>query len=303
MMDLLTQLQVWLTSVLAPPLEWLNVVLAPPVVWLIGGANLAGSWLLAFVAVWPGWLSATLIGVVTGALFLVLFKYTSPQRAIKRVRDEINANLLALKLYKDNVGVVVRAQGRIFLGALRLLFLALVPLSVLALPAALILGQMALWYQQRPLQVGEDTVVTLKLNGDGDAPLPEVRLQPTDAVETLVGPVRVPSKREICWNIQAREAGCHRLVFQVGDQTIDKELAIGDGFMRVSVQRPERICTEALEHPWEQPFGPDSPVRSIDIVYPPRLSWTSGTDWWLAYAFVVWMITGLCLRRPLNVSM
>ena len=55
------------------------------------------------------------IAAVTGVLLLVVFKYTSNQRAIKRVRDDINANLLALKLFKDSTAVSLRAQGRILL--------------------------------------------------------------------------------------------------------------------------------------------------------------------------------------------
>jgi len=37
---------------------------------------------------------------------------------------------------------------------------------MMAVPVTLLLGQLALWYQARPLRVGEDTVITLELNGD-----------------------------------------------------------------------------------------------------------------------------------------
>ena len=36
---------------------------------------------------------------------------------------------------------------------------------VMVVPVILILGQLSLWYQARPLRVGEEAVVTLKLNG------------------------------------------------------------------------------------------------------------------------------------------
>jgi hypothetical protein len=277
-------------------------VLAQLVVWLNGQANALGRLLLAPVGVSPGWISATVIAVVTGVLLLVVFKYTSNQRAIKRVRNDINANLLALKLFKDSAALAVASQGRILWGAVRLLVLALVPMAIMSLPVLLILGQLSLWYQLRPLGVGEDTVVTLKLSGAANAPLPEVRLRPTDAVEITVGPVRVPSKREVCWNVKARQPGYHRLVFQVGELAVDKELAVGDGYMRVSARRPERDWEEVLLYPEEQPFGPDSPVQSIDIDYPARPSWVSGTDWWWKYWLVVSMAAGFCFRRVLNVN-
>ena len=277
-------------------------VLTQVVVWLNIVANALGSLLLARIAVLPGWLSATLVAVVTGVLLLIVFKYTSDQGAIKRVRDDISANLLAIRLFRDSASVALRAQGRLLLGAGRLFLLALVPIAVMIVPVTLILGQLSLWYQQRPLAAGEEAVVTVKLNGDAGTPFPEVGLRPEDAVETLVGPVRVMSKREVCWNIRARESGSHRLVFHVGEQTVDKELTVGDGFMRVSTRRPGWVWWDALLYPWEQPFRPDSPVQSIDVAYPSRSSWTSGTDSWLIYWFVVSMIAAICFRGVLNVK-
>jgi hypothetical protein len=278
-------------------------VLALLVARLNAGADALGGWLLAPVAVLPGWLSATLVAAVTGVLLLVVYKHTSNQRAIKRVRDDIKAHLLALKLFKDSASVAVRAQGRILLGAARLFLLSLVPMAVMVVPVVLVLGQLSLWYQQRPLRVGEDAVVTVRLNGDAEAPLPEVVLEPSAAVETTVGPVRLLSERAVCWNVRGRENGTHRLVFRVGGQAAEKALAVGDGFMRVSARRPARALSEdLLWYPAEEPFGPDSAVRSIDVEYPERPGWTSGTHSWMIYWFVVSMVAALCFRRALNVN-
>jgi hypothetical protein len=277
-------------------------VLAQIAAWLSAGADALGRFLLAPVGVLPGWLSATVIAAVTGVLLLAVFKYTSNQRAIQRVRNDINAHLLALKLFKDSARVSLRAQGRILDGAFWLFVLAIVPMLVMVVPVTLMLGQLALWYQVRPLQVGEDAIITLKLNGDTGAAWPAVSLQPTGNVEVNLGPVRVRSKREVCWNVKARERGSHNLVFQVGDQANSKELAIGDGLMRVSAQRPGWDWSAILLNPGEEPFRPDHSVRSIEIDYPHRSSWTSGTDSWVIYWFVVSMVAALCFRRALNVA-
>ena len=86
-------------------------------------------------------------------------------------------------------------------------------------------------------------------------------------------------------------------------QPVEKELAVGDGFMRVSAERPGWCWSDILLHPGEPPFGPDSPVRSIEIDYPDRASWTSGTDWWLVYWFAASMFAALCFRPLLNVNL
>jgi hypothetical protein len=277
-------------------------ILVRVVLWLNAVANTLGEWLFAPIGVLPGWLSATLVAVVSGILLLVLFKYTSNQRAIKRVRDNIDANLLALKLFKESARVTLGSQGRLLVGAARLLLLALVPMAAMVVPVTLMLGQLSLWYQQRPLAVGEEAVVTVTLAGNADAPIPEVSLAPTDAVETLVGPVRVMSKREVCWNIKACANGHHRVAFRVGDQVIDKELAIGPGFMRVSARRPAWVWSDVLLYPAEPPLERDSPVRSIEISYPSRSSWTSGTDRWVIFWFAVSLIAAFGFRRTLGVN-
>jgi hypothetical protein len=279
-----------------------TTVLTRLVVWLNTLANSLASVLLAPLAALPGWLSATLIAVTTGVLMLLAFKYTSHQTAIKRVRNEIKANLLALSLFKDSVAVSLSAQGRILWGALRLLGLAVVPMLVMLLPMCLLLGQLAAWYQARPLQIGEETVVTVHLADDSPQALRQVQLIPSDAVTTTVGPVRVPARQMVCWNVQARQAGYHQLTFSTGDKSFEKEMAIGDGLMRVSPQRPAWHWTDALLYPRETPFATDSPVQSIELVYPPRQSWTAGTRSWLIYWFTASMVAAFVARPLLNVN-
>ncbi|NLX94576.1 MAG: protease inhibitor I42 family protein [Rhodopirellula sp.] len=277
-------------------------VLTHIAVWLNAVSNAMGSVLLAPVAVLPGWLSATAIAAVTGLMLLLVFKYTSNQRAIKRARDDIRAHRLGRKLFKQNASAAFRTQGRIIAAAFRLLALAVPPTLVMVVPVLLLWGQMALWYQSRPLRVGEEAVVSLELNGDiGDA-WPEMRLRPTDAAEVTAGPVRMFSQGEVCWSIRARKSGYHRLVIDVEGRPYEKELAVGNGYMQVSAVRPAWCWTDILLYPAERPFSPESPVQSIRIDYPRRDSWTSGADRWAIYWFAASLVAALCFRPWLRVN-
>jgi uncharacterized membrane protein (DUF106 family) len=271
------------------------------IAWINMLANSLG-WLLAPIAVLPGWLSNTIISAVTGVLLLLIFKYTSNQLAIGRVRNEIKANMLALKLFKDSVSVTLKAQGHIFGGSLRLLFYAIRPMLVMILPVILLLAQMGLWYQARPLRTGEQAIITMKLNGDIDTAWPQVDIKSTPAAKVITGPVRAFNTREICWEIEAQQNGSHNIVFQVDHQQIEKELAIGPGFMRVSTKRPGWHWTDVLMHPWEKPFRPDSIVNSITITYPDRISINSGTDWWVIYFFIASMVFAMIFKPFLKVK-
>jgi hypothetical protein len=266
-------------------ISWVNVL-----------TNAFGRFFFAPIAVLPGWLSNTIISAVTGVFLLVIFKYTSNQCAIGKVRDDIKANLLALKLFKDSISVTLRAEARVFKGALLLLVHAIGPMLVMILPVSLLLAQMSLWYQFRPLLPGEAAVMTVKLNGSVEGNWPTVNIEPTSTAEVTVGPVRILSKQEICWEIKALENGKHHVTLDVNGRQIEKELAIGDGFMRVSPIRPASNWAGILVNPAEKPFAPDSVVQSVTVDYPKRISKTSGADWWLIYFFAASMLFALILR-------
>jgi hypothetical protein len=280
----------------------MTAILTPIVVRLNDFSNAVGHPLLAPIAWLPGWLSATLVAAVTGVSLLLIFKYTSNQAAIKRVRNDISANVFALKLFKDATPVVLAAQAAMIGGALRLFVLAIVPMLVMMVPVLLLLGQLSLWYQHRPLHVGEEATVAMKLAGNVGDPMPVVAIGETPAAEVITGPVRVPSRREVVWLVKARESGAHRLMLRAGDQEFSKDLAVGDGFMSVSRRRPAWEWSDALLNPAEPAFPPSSPVRWIEVDYPDRPSWTSGTDGWVIYWFIMSMVAAFCAKSTLKVN-
>lgn len=270
-------------------------------VWINVLTNTAGKFLLAPVGILPGWLSNAIVSAITGVMLMIIFKYTSNQRSIGQVRDSIKANMLAMKLFKDSIVVTLQAQVQLFKGALLLLFHAIRPMLVMIVPVSLLLAQLGLWYQYRPLQSEEQALVIMQLNGDTNDPWPDVDLKPMAAAKITIDHVQVFSKRQIYWKIRAIEKGYHRMIFQVAQRQIEKELVIGDGFMRVSNRRPGWHWADIIRYPSEQPFGPDSLVRSISIEYPDRLSRTSGTDWWLIYFFGASMVFALVFKPFLKV--
>jgi hypothetical protein len=273
------------------------------VVWLNQLAGACAAVLLAPLAVLPGWLSATGVAAVTGALMLLAFKYTSNQTAVKQARAASKANLLALSLFKDSMVVSLKCQGRVLWGAGRLVSLALAPMAVLCVPTCLLLSQLALWYQARPLRVGEEAVVTAHLAGGPGGGAQDLRLVPSAAVKLIAGPVRVANERMICWNVQAQQPGYQRLTFSAGRQTFDKQLAVGEGFMRVSSRRPAWRWADAALSPGERPFPADSLVEAVEVAYPQRSSWTAGTDSWLVYWFAASMAFAFALRPVLRVNL
>ena len=256
-------------------------------------ANTVCGLVLAPIAMVPGWLSITIISAVLGIPLFIIFKYTSNQRALTRTIDDIKASLLAVRLYRDNIAVTMKSEARLMLCSVKLFVYSLIPVLIMSIPLSLILAQMGLWYQARPLHLGDaPVVVNLKLNNASEH-WPAVTLDARPGARVVAGPMRIASRKEICWTIQPVQDGTHLLKFQVGDQQIVKQLAIGTGFMRVSAKRPGTDAADVIMHPLEQPLSAAGPVASISIAYPARHSFICGTDWWLVWFCIISMISAL----------
>ncbi|MEW4453725.1 hypothetical protein AB1L30_13710 [Bremerella sp. JC817] len=277
-------------------------MLANVISWLNSLANATLGLLLELVAWIPAWLSITIIGAVTGVLMLMVFKYTSHQSAIRHTRNQIKANLLGLSMFKDDLRVGLGMQGNLLKFAGRLLALSVVPMLVMIVPTCLVLSQLALWYQARPLVEGEKAIVTVQTSADPEA-VQQIALAESPAYRVAKGPVRVPGKQMICWEIEALQPGRHQMQFTFGNDHIDKQLAIGSGLMPVSLVRPSLDWTDTLLHPSESPFGDTSPVQSIAIEYPERASWIYGSHTWLITWFLVSMVAAFAAKPLLNVNL
>lgn len=277
--------------------------LAQLIAWINIPVNAVCDILLVPIAHLPGWASNAVYGALAAPVGMFVFKYTSNQNAIGSVKDSVKANMLALKLFKDSFAVTMQAQGNLFKGAFLILFHALRPSLIMMIPFVLLFCQLGLWYQARPLLPGERAQVVMQLNGDADTPLPDVTIASMPSAEVTIAKTTVPSKRTLYWEVEAKQASSENIIFQVDEENIEKELAIGDSFMPVSPLRPGWNVLDILENPREKPFPPNSTVKSISIVYPDRISKTSGTNWWMGYYVAVMFAFGFALMPFIKVKM
>src|SRR6266446_6460167 len=102
----------------------------------------------------PFW-SLVGISALAGILLVWIFGKVSNQAAIQRTRDRLSAELIALRLFKDDLRVFFGIQFQVLAWTLRYLSHSLVPMMILMVPFIMILIQLNLHYSSRPLRVGE----------------------------------------------------------------------------------------------------------------------------------------------------
>lgn len=274
------------------------------IVWLNTLANSVAGVLQEPMAAFPVWLSCTLSAMAVGVLLLLVYKYATPQTQIRLARNRIKADLLALTLFKDDLRIVLRSQLNIFAGSLKVLALSLPALLLSMVPTCLILAQLALWYEARPLAIGEQVVVTVQLADDANELLTSLSLASGDSFTVKAGPVRVPDDHLACWSIEARVAGRQELRFIYGEEVqneFTKEFVIG-GEGPVSLRRPSALrWTDVILHPREVPFPLESSIQSIEVTYPQRVWQMPGRLGWLTYWFLVSVGTAVVARPFLGV--
>ena len=250
----------------------------------------------------PGWLSLLVFSIVGAVFGLLVYKYTSNQAGIKRVKDRIKANLLAVKLFRDELGVMFRACGAILLCAVRLLRYSLVPFGVMIVPFVLVVTQLAMRYQWRPVEPGDTVVMTVRMSGDRDVMRSTPSLEPNDGVTADAPRLRIPTEGEVVWRLRALQPGRHTLRLRVGDEVIEKSCNVGGRFSRVGVRRSGPGGWDRLLYPSEPVLSADSAVRSVEIAYPVREGWIGGASSWVVWLVVLSVVVGYVVKPLLRVE-
>lgn len=278
----------------------LNPVLSPIFSLLNPPSNFIGDIVYAALSPLPVWAGITIISIITGVVMLIAFRYTSNQEAIGRAKDDIKAHLLALKLYKDELQVVFQSQVRLLGAICRLQRYILTPVLVMLLPMLLGLAQMGIRYQWRPVRPGEQVIIKASLHhrASNSSPI-DVELEASSEVTVEVGPV--PGNNEWVWRIHAIQEGMHTLTFHADGKRFDKQLIVCDGFDKTSALRPSKHWVDQLLHPVEAALDSDSPIQSIEILYPAVDSLVYGADYWVVYFFIVSMAAALIFKPVFNV--
>lgn len=253
----------------------------------------------------PPWLALTVVSVVAGVFMMVVFKYTSSQTKLKAVSNRTRANLLAMKLFKDELSVTFAAQWDL-LGCTgkRLWYSIWPPMAVMMIPFVLGIAQVGVRYEFRPLRPGEDAIVVLELSESAWDANADSRLEAPDGVIVETDPLRIAPERKIYWRVRPERDGDFVLAWNVDGNRIQKTLRVRNGLHAVSARRPTTGLWDQLLHPLEKPFDEASAVRAIDISLPQRSTPFLGFDvHWLISFFVISMVVALLCKPFLKVQL
>jgi uncharacterized membrane protein (DUF106 family) len=257
-----------------------------------------------FIGIFGGWnpmVGLLAVSIVTGAVMLVIFRYTSNQRAIARQKELIKAHILEIRLFKDDLRLQFAAQRKILVENLRYMRHALAPMIVMLVPVLIILIQLDVRYARRPLLPGETTVLRVAVEEGID--LSSVRLDAPEGIAVETEPMRIPGANEVNWRIRAEREGSHDLGIAVGSERAVKRLEAGERVAKLSEVRDRAGILAVWARPAERPLPNGSPFREVALSYPERdlRLFGIGAHWLLVF-FVVSVVFGFAIKGFVGVE-
>src|SRR6185503_13196087 len=198
-----------------------------------------------------------------------IFGKVPNQDAIQRTRNRLSAELIALRLFKDDLRVFFGIQYQVLAWTLKYLRHSLVPMLILMVPTVIILIQLNLHYGFRPLRVGEPALVKVKLrDASAIAAGTSLTLRAPENLRVETPGVRVQDLKEICWRVCGVQDGRFDLIVSDGKDSMTKQFAVGGRLEGVSPIRTGEDWLSCLLNPGEAPIPAQSAIESIEIRYP-----------------------------------
>ena len=250
----------------------------------------------------PPLVALATLSCASGVVLVWLFGRLSDQERIGEVRDRIRGNLIGVRLFRRDIAVVLRLQGRILRDTLRFLRLAAVPMLILAGPVVPVAAQLHLRFAVRPIEPGATAVVTAAVRKPAVLDR-SIALEASDGVTVETPPVRIRETREIAWRVRIERAGRHALQVRVDEETVAKTLVGGTGWGAVPQRRTGQGVFATLLLPGEPPIPDDYGVEAVEVAYPPLDMRLLGVrvDWLVGF-LAVSMGSGLACRGRLGVE-
>ncbi len=246
-----------------------------------------------------------LVSLLTAVVMLVIFKFTSNQVALALVKRRIHAGLFEIRLFNDDLRIILDAQFDILKHNLNYLRLSLIPMLWMILPLFLLIAQLQFHYAYTGLEEGASTLVKVELSST-TPPFdhkPDVTLDVPAGLQVDTAPLWIPSRRQMIWRIRAETQGAFLLTIRAGDSEADKTLHVSTDVARRSPLRTDRSILNQLIYPAESPLPASGPFHSIEITYPERDIQVFGLSLhWMIVFFGLSLIFAFLLRNRFGVT-
>ncbi len=262
--------------------------------------------LLAPASAWPPIVPIAIVSLLVGIGMLLVFKRTSDQVRLARVKRLITAAIFEIRLFNDDLVSILRAQADILRHNLSYLRLTIRPTLFVLLPLFLVMAQLQFHYGYEGLRPGQKTLLRVDL-APGTVPAgqrPEVRLDVPAGLRADSEAVWIPAESQVAWRLVAEKDGEYELGIAVGGAPpMEKSVRVTSRAVRLAPERVDTGFLSQLLYPAEPPLPDGSPVRAIRLGYTDREVSVLGFGmYWMIPFFVLSLIFAFSLKGVFKVT-
>lgn len=241
------------------------------------------------------------LSIVIGLVMVLLFGWTSDQKAIKVAKDRLKAHLLAVRLFRDQLHVVMGSYGKVLGGTGRYLRLAFMPLLYVIIPITFLIIQVDRYLGSTPVPVSAPFLMSVEASNT-DA-MNSVSLELPAELSMTAPPVHVAAENLVVWRLQAQKPGHYDVTVSTGTQSTTKRVCAGTDVARISPVRLRGHFWDRVFASAEPAIAAEVPIESISVNYPDRNIDVAGYPVnWIVLFFVLSMIAGFAFKEILGIQ-
>jgi len=259
------------------------------------------DFVLAPLASLPVIWSVTLVSLGTAMAILLVMRATADLQSLSALRRQLYGDLLEIRLFKDDLRAIWRAQASMCLHNMQYVGLLIVPALWTFVPLAFVIAQLQCYFAYTGVEVGKPVLVTATLKSADT--LEGLALEPPGGTRLETDAIWFPSLRQVTWRVVADSRGDRVLRLHIDGVTYEKTFVVSPRLRRRSAERPAALLLDELRYPSEAPLPESAPLSSIRVDYPDRQIALFGTDvsGMEAY-YALSVIFMFALSRPLGIA-
>jgi hypothetical protein len=219
-----------------------------------------------FRAADPAW-PLLVFAALTAVLMVLAFRWTSNPAAVRRAKERMAAHVMEVRLFQEQLGVVLGAYGRILRASGAYLRSTAKPLALMLVPLVVILVQLDQRLGIAPAAPGRDILLKAKL-AEGVS-VDEVELRLPEGVAATAPALRIAEEREVDWRLRAARGGEFAVEVVARNAPYAKQIVAGSGLTAAESVRARGLWGYFL-HPGEPPLPGSGPLESIAVNYAAR---------------------------------
>jgi hypothetical protein len=250
------------------------------------------------------------LSILMSFVVLWIYKWVSSPHLIRKAKDQIKANILAIRLYKDSGKVIGLSFLKSLLYTFKYFGLNFIPILVIVPVLFPAFMQMDIRYGMRPYKVGEEIVVKAVLS---QSPFDlNIEMLDSEYFKPKMNPVFINAYKdedrntpikEANWKLEATREGTTKIKIKTKDKTFEKQLVVGDSRHALSNKKMVKSNLEHFLYPSEKLLDSNNELKYIYIHYPGKeISFAGITTYWWVFNLILVVIVVLALKNRFGIE-